>query len=156
VAVFARNQIKFAPSSAGKWAGLNSNREEDDDLCERRSSVTKLFQLTCVRTGDRPVLKWTVPMPFLVQAIVDDHRLAVAFEAAKEAFAKAVEWHVVRRFTDISINDGTKSYLIDEFASSMALLDIASTVETDAARGLQPDPCGRSPLTTATSKARKD
>ena len=75
-------------------------------------------------------------MPFLVQAITDDHTLAVTFETAKGAFAKAVEWHVVRRFTDISINDGAKSYSIDEFSSVMALLDIANTVEADLKHGI--------------------
>ena len=79
-------------------------------------------------------------MPFLVQAITDDRALTAAVETAKEAFAKAVEWHVVRRFTNISINDGAKSYSIDEFSSVMALLDIAGTVEAEVARGLKPDP----------------
>ena len=79
-------------------------------------------------------------MPFLVQAIADDHTLTVTIETAKEAFAKAVEWHVVRRFTDIFINDGAKIYSIDEFLSVLALLDIANTVAADAARGLKPDP----------------
>ena len=49
-----------------------------------------------------------VILPFLVQANIDDHTLAVTCESAKEAFAKAVEWQVVR-FTDVSISDGTKS-----------------------------------------------
>jgi hypothetical protein len=34
------------------------------------------------------------PMPFLVQACLDDHTLAVTTATAKEAFAKAVEWQV--------------------------------------------------------------
>jgi hypothetical protein len=33
-------------------------------------------------------------MPFLVQACLDDHTLAVTTATAKEAFAKAVEWQV--------------------------------------------------------------
>ena len=39
-------------------------------------------------------------MPFLVQGCIDDHTLAVTTATAKEAFAKAVEWHVTesRRF----------------------------------------------------------
>ena len=79
-------------------------------------------------------------MPFLVQADIDDHTLAEAIETAKEAFAKAVEWHVVRRFTNISINDGAKSYSIDEFSSVMARLEIAKTMDTDVARGLKKGP----------------
>ena len=34
------------------------------------------------------------PMPFSVNAYADDHRLTVTTETAKEAFAKAVDWHV--------------------------------------------------------------
>ena len=53
-------------------------------------------------------------------------------ETVKEAFAKAIEWHVVERFTDVSISDGIKSYSIDRFASVMALQEIADTVEAAA------------------------
>jgi hypothetical protein len=49
-------------------------------------------------------------MPFLVQATIDNHTLAVTTATAKEAFAKAVEWHVTGRFTDVSISDSTKTY----------------------------------------------
>ena len=76
-------------------------------------------------------------MPFSVQANVDNQVVAATFETAKEAFAKAVEWHVVRRFANISINDGAKSYSIDGFSSVMALRDIANAVEADAALGLE-------------------
>ena len=76
-------------------------------------------------------------MPFLLQANIDDHVLTAAFETAKEAFAKAVEWHVVGHFTNINIDDGTKSYSIDEFSSLMALRDIATTVEGDATPPLE-------------------
>ena len=67
-------------------------------------------------------------MPFSVQACLDDHTLAVTAATAKEAFAKAIEWHKSGRFTSVSINDKTKSYSIDAFALAMALLDIAKTV----------------------------
>jgi hypothetical protein len=36
---------------------------------------------------------------FLVQACLDDHTLAVTTATAKEAFAKADEWHETGRFT---------------------------------------------------------
>jgi len=75
-------------------------------------------------------------MPFLVQADVDDHTVAVTTETAKEAYAKAVEWHVVERFTNVSINDGARSYSIVEFSSEMALLEIANTVHAELALGL--------------------
>ena len=71
-------------------------------------------------------------MPFLVQANIDDHALSVRTETAKEAFAKAVEWHIVDRFSNVSIGDGTKSYTIAEFSSIMALNQIADAVEADA------------------------
>ena len=60
-------------------------------------------------------------MPFSVQARVDDRTLAVTAKTAKEAFAKAVEWHVVKRFIDVSISDGNKRYSIAEFSSKMAV-----------------------------------
>jgi len=76
-------------------------------------------------------------MPFLVQANIDDHTLAEATETAKDAFAKAVEWHVVERFTDVTISDGKKTYSIDEFSLAMALQEIANTVEAAAELGLK-------------------
>ena len=68
-------------------------------------------------------------MPYLVQACLDDHTLAVTTATAKEAFAKAVEWHVTGRFSHVSISDATKTYSIDAFALAMALLEIAKTAE---------------------------
>ena len=69
------------------------------------------------------------PMPFSVKAYHADHPLTVTNETAKEAFARAVEWHVVERFTNVSISDGVKSYSIEGFASAMALQEIVNTVE---------------------------
>ena len=57
-------------------------------------------------------------MPFSVKAYYADRPLTVIAETAKEAFAKAIEWHVVERFTNVSISDGIKSYSIDRFASA--------------------------------------
>ena len=76
------------------------------------------------------------PMPFSVKAYYDDHPLMVTVETAKEAFAKAIEWHVVERFINVSISDGIESYSIDRFASVMALQEIANTVEAAAERRL--------------------
>jgi hypothetical protein len=53
----------------------------------------------------------------------------VTKEAAKEAFAKAVEWHVIERFNNVSISDDVKTYSIGEFSSVMALQEIASTAD---------------------------
>jgi hypothetical protein len=61
----------------------------------------------------------------------------VTTETAKEAFAKAVEWHVVEGFTNVSISDGVKDFTIAEFSWVMALLEIASTVEAAAQVGLK-------------------
>ena len=61
-------------------------------------------------------------MPFEVKGRVDDHTVTVTAETAKEAFAKAVEWHVVDGFTDITISDGIKTSSIAEFSSRMETL----------------------------------
>jgi hypothetical protein len=73
-------------------------------------------------------------MPFSVQAYLDDHRLSVTTETAKDAFAKAVEWHVAERLSNVAISDGNKNYTVSEFASVMALQQIADTVEADVVR----------------------
>ncbi len=68
-------------------------------------------------------------MPFLVQASSDGQTLAVT-ATAKEAFAKAVEWQIVGRCTQVTISDSTNTYSTDSFALAMALLDIAKTVNS--------------------------
>ena len=68
-------------------------------------------------------------MIFHVHAYVDDHMFEATAKTAKDAFAKAIEWHVVGRLTDISISDGTRSYSIAEFASVMALSEIDNTID---------------------------
>ena len=79
-------------------------------------------------------------MPFSVQAYLDDHRLSVTTETAKDAFAKAVEWHVAERMSSVTISDGNKSYTVSEFASEMALQQIADTVNADMARPSKTEP----------------
>ncbi len=76
-----------------------------------------------------------LPVPFLVHAYVDDHLLNAAADTAKEAFAKAVEWHIVGRLTNVSISDGIRSYSIAEFALVMALAEIANTEAVRVERG---------------------
>ena len=56
-------------------------------------------------------------MPFSVEAYLNNHALTVSAETAQEAFAKAVEWHVVGRFSDVTISDGIKSYSLEDFSS---------------------------------------
>ena len=77
------------------------------------------------------------PMPFTVFADVDDHLVSATAETAKEAFAKAVEWHVVHKLTDVSISDGINSYSINGFALAMAQREIANTVEAGVELGLK-------------------
>ena len=78
-------------------------------------------------------------MPFSVQAYLDDHRLSVTTETAKDAFAKAVEWHV-ERLSNVTISDGNKSYTVSEFSSAMALQQIADTVKADVVREAKTEP----------------
>ena len=75
-------------------------------------------------------------MPFSVKAYHSDHPLTVTKETAKEAFAKAVEWHVTKGFRGISISDGQKRFTIAEFSWTMASQEIANTVEAAAERRL--------------------
>jgi len=103
----------------------NRSKAEKQVAGKRRSGIDR-------RTGAAPIGS----MPFLVQANLDDHTLAVATETAKQALAKAVEWHVVERLINVTIGDGIKNYTIAEFSSVMALLEIANTVEAD--RVLEP------------------
>jgi hypothetical protein len=70
-----------------------------------------------------------------VKAYYADRPLTVTAETAKEAFARAVEWHLVEKFTNVSISDGIESYSIDGFVSAIALEEIANTVEAAAELG---------------------
>jgi len=74
-------------------------------------------------------------MAFAVQAHTDDHTLSATTETAEEAFAKAVEWQVVHKFTGVTLSDGVRSFTIAEFASAMASLDIANTLDATSDRG---------------------
>jgi len=49
-------------------------------------------------------------MPFSLSGYADDRLVSVTTETAKQAFAKAIEWHVVHKLTDISIRDRLNSY----------------------------------------------
>ena len=75
-------------------------------------------------------LRYQKLCPSWCKAWLDDHALTVSTATAKEAFAKAVEWHVTRRFTRVSITDSTKTYSIEAFALAMALVEIAKTINS--------------------------
>ena len=74
-------------------------------------------------------------MVFVVKAHVDDVMLSAKAGSAKEAFAKAIEWHVAQSLTDVSISDGFRSFTIAEFASAMVSLEIENTVDAAGDRG---------------------
>ena len=89
---------------------------------ERQTAPCEIFRLVQPRGVGQ-----ASTMIFHVHAHVDDHMFKATAKTARDAFAKAIEWHVVGRLTDISISDGTRSYSIAEFASVMALAEIANT-----------------------------
>jgi hypothetical protein len=63
-----------------------------------------------------------LPTLFHVHAYVDDHLLEATARTAKAAFAKAIEWDVVGRLKDVSINDGTSSLLKNLKLESFGIL----------------------------------
>jgi hypothetical protein len=63
-------------------------------------------------------------MTYLVEGRLGDVALSANIETPKEAFAKAIEWQVVERFSNVTISHGNNTYSIDEFASVMARLEI--------------------------------
>jgi hypothetical protein len=67
-------------------------------------------------------------MPYFVEGWIDDCKLTASVRTAKKAFAEAIDWHVARQFSTVTIRDGSKSYSIEEFASAMALKEIADTI----------------------------
>jgi hypothetical protein len=67
-------------------------------------------------------------MPYFVEALVGDCKLTATGKSASKAFAEAIEWHVVRQFVGVTIRDGSRIYSIAEFASAMALQEIADTM----------------------------
>jgi hypothetical protein len=66
-----------------------------------------------------------------VKAYYADHPLTVTTKTAKEAFAKAVEWNVAERSTNVSISNSRKRYSMPSFCSVMALIEIANTVDRE-------------------------
>jgi phosphopantetheinyl transferase (holo-ACP synthase) len=66
-------------------------------------------------------------MSFPVQATIDGHTVLAPAETAKEAFAKAIEWHVAQRFADVAISDGRREYSIAEFSAAMAISEMTDT-----------------------------
>jgi hypothetical protein len=68
-------------------------------------------------------------MPFCVSALIDNHLLIRNTRSAKEAFAKAVDWHV-KQLPGVRISNGIRSYSVLEFAEAMALLEMTGTIST--------------------------
>ena len=46
-------------------------------------------------------------MSFLLEGFLDDHTLSATFAAARDAFAKAIEWHDSGQFSNVTISEGT-------------------------------------------------
>jgi len=59
-------------------------------------------------------------MPFFVKTTIDGHAIQAPANTAKEAFAKAIEWQIVRQFPAVTISDGTQDYSIAEFSEALA------------------------------------
>ena len=70
-------------------------------------------------------------MPFSVRGFYNNNPLTLTCETAKEAFTKAIEWHIVEKLSDVSISQGAKSYTIAEFSWAMALNEISSTLDQE-------------------------
>ena len=85
-----------------------------------------------LQLGWNPRIRYGYAMPFVVQAHTDDHSISVTTATAKEAFAKALEWHVSGQFTRVCILDDIKTYSLDAFSLAMALLEIAKTLGATA------------------------
>jgi hypothetical protein len=102
-------------------------QKEKDPSLERQTAPCEILRLVQPR-GVEQALPMIV---FDVHAYVDDHVLRATAKTAKDAFAKAIEWRVVGRLTDISISDSNRSYSIAEFSLVMALKEIANTVDQE-------------------------
>jgi hypothetical protein len=67
-------------------------------------------------------------MPFIVEAFIDDCKLTATAKTAKKAFAEAIDWHVAKQLSSVTINDGVRCYSIAEFSETMALVEISNTL----------------------------
>lgn len=67
-------------------------------------------------------------MPFFVEAYLNDCKLTSTGKTAENAFAEAIDWHVAKQFSGVTISDGGRSYTIAEFSEAMALTEIAKTI----------------------------
>lgn len=63
-------------------------------------------------------------MPFFVEAYLDDCKLTSMGKSAEKAYAEAIDWHVAKQFSGVSISDGSRCYTIAEFSEVMALREI--------------------------------
>lgn len=66
-------------------------------------------------------------MPYSVRATIDGHTITAPAETAKDAFAKAIDWHIAKQIDDVAICDGNKNYSIAEFSAAMAFSEITAT-----------------------------
>ena len=55
-------------------------------------------------------------MRFTVKAKVDDHVISAGAMTAREALAKAIDWHVAKKLSEVVITEGDETFSIMEFA----------------------------------------
>jgi len=55
-------------------------------------------------------------MRFTVKAKVEDHVISASAMTARDALAKAIEWHVAKKLSDVVITEGDETFSIMEFA----------------------------------------
>jgi len=91
-------------------------------------------------------------MPFLVQACLDDHTLAVTSATAKEAFAKAVEWSIAERVTDVSIYMAVEAIRLTNLHRLWPFWRLQKRSTPLPSRRLKANDAGRLWLTTAGSE----
>lgn len=65
-------------------------------------------------------------MPFFVQDYA--HDFTAATDTPRKALAEAVDWHVVKRRTRVTISDGVRRYSISVFVSAMASLETTEKI----------------------------
>jgi len=79
-------------------------------------------------------------MPYFIEGWIDDCKLTATARTAKQAFAEAIDWHVAKQFSAVSIRDGSRTYSIPEFSELMALQQIADTRSYTDSRGTNYEP----------------
>jgi hypothetical protein len=59
-------------------------------------------------------------LAYSVKATVDGHVIFAPAATAKDAFATAIDWHVVKQLADVSICDASQDFSIGGFSEMLA------------------------------------